>query len=297
MAISGSWLQVNGTAPPWNWGTGVNPIHSIQTMGPPLKSSEVNTGYPPGSEPAPLPPEVIDWKGAEDAEGQWPDQEFSSSIWGYGIATGTATRPGFDVSPEESASRNSSTPGYPDWGSDVTDDSEIFRDRGVPLDSHAKLGDKEETVSEGWVNKAVGGVIDSEQSDVSQIYMNTSQVQRDKVRTGSQNPNTGTASEHDAPIGSYRPTRAVRIKPWSGGFRHWDMIPRFQDQIVRPFLNRQAATGAPEWMHANEAIQYMRPPLQRQPVPDPYAGVPIIGRGNVYEEESYPTADWVNVWY
>jgi hypothetical protein len=240
---------------------------------------------------------IIDIKGAVDPEGQWPDEEFSSSIWGYGIATGTATRPGFDVSPEESPSRNSTTPGYPDWGSDTSDDSEVFRDRGIPLDGTNKLGFKEETVSEGWQNKVVGGVIDSVQSDTSTIYMQTSQVQRDKVRTGSQNPNTGTASEQEAPIGSDRPTRAVRIKPWSGGFRHWDMIPRFQDQIVRPFLNRQAATGEPAWMHANEANQYMRPPLQRQPVPDPYAGVPIIGRGNVYEEESYPTADWVNVWY
>jgi hypothetical protein len=155
----------------------------------------------------------------------------------------------------------------------------------------AKLGDKEETVGEGWVNKETGGVIDAVDADVSQVYMQTSMVQRDKVRAGSQR-GAGSASEYDAPIGSWRPTWGVRIKPWSGGRRHYDMTPRRQDQINRPFWYRSAGTGYRRWMAANEAFNYQVEPLQRQPVADPYAGTRVPD--NVYTDETH---NWVDSWY
>jgi hypothetical protein len=159
----------------------------------------------------------------------------------------------------------------------------------------AKLGDKEETVGEGWDNKTVGPIENSKVSDPNQYERNTSMQQRDQVRRGSQNPNTGTASEHDAPIGSERPTWGQRIKPWSGGRRHYDMTPRVQNQVIRPFWYRNAGTGYREWLQSNQ--QRGQVALQRQPVPDPYAGNLIPNAGNVFQEESYPVADYVNVWW
>jgi hypothetical protein len=164
-------------------------------------------------------------------------------------------------------------------------------EHGAEATNVAKLGDKEETVSEGWLNKAVGGVIDADGSDPSQYTMQTSYTQRDKVREGSQRGG-GSASEQVAPIGSWRPTWGIRIKPWSGGRRHWDMTPRRQDQMIRPFWYRQAGTGYQEWMVTNASAS-PRTPLQRSPVPDPYAGEEMPG--NVYQDESQ---NWTEgAWY
>jgi len=238
-----------------------------------------------------LPENVIDY---EQPIGGYTDEDYSSALWGYGQPTGTAERPGMDVSTESARATSDLPPIDQDKPQPGGND---FREQGTPIDGIAKLGYKEETVSEGWLNKAVGGVIDAQTSAPEQYEMQTSMTQRDKVREGSQNPNTGTASEYMAPIGSWRPTWGIREKPWSGGRRHYDMTPRVADMIIRPFLNRRAGTGDVGWMNANEATQYQRSPLQRQPVPDPYAGVPIIGSGNVYEEESADVSNWVNVWY
>jgi hypothetical protein len=169
------------------------------------------------------------------------------------------------------------------------------QNHGATANESLKLGDKNETVGEGWENKIVGAAEDSVVSSPEQYERQTSMQQRDKVREGSQNPNSGTASEQLAPIGSWRPTWPQRIKPWSGFRRHYDMFPRQQNQVIRPFWYRNAGTGYPEWLGPN--AQRMQEPLQRQPVPDPNAGVLVPSSGNVYQEESYPVQDYVNVWW
>jgi len=228
-----------------------------------------------------------------------PDEDFGSDIWGYGYDTGTADRPGFGT--ETSAFRGTTPGDFPEPGYHVSGipggNSYRAKNHGGRVTDKAKLGYKNETVSEGWENKVVGILENADVSSIAQYERQTSMQQRDAVRAGSQNPNTGTASEYSAPIGSERITRHQRIKPWSGGQRHYDMFPFQADQLVRPFLNRQAGTGYAEWMAANEAWNYQVPPMQRQPVPDPHAGVEIPAPGNVYQEESANVLSWVNVWY
>ena len=300
MAISGSWKAANSfSATARKWGTGINPVHSINTMGDPLRSSEVTTmsgPNAPGPRPYPAiladPGEALEWHFG-------PDEDYGSDIWGYGYDTGTADRPNLGT---ETQDFRGTTPGdYPSpgyhQGGIPGGNSYRAKNHGGRVTDKAKLGYKNETVTEGWRNKTVDGVEDSETSNVAQYERQTSMQQRDQVRAGSQNPNSGTASEYKAPIGSWRPTWGQRQKPWSGGQRHYDMFPFQADQLVRPFLNRQAGTGYREWLAANEAYNYQVHPLQRQPVPDPYAGVPVPQYGNVFEEESYPVQSWVNVWY
>lgn len=297
MAISGAWLEANqNSAGAQKWGTGINSVHAIFTGGPPLRSGPVITGYGPGQPGNSMNLEMIDPGTITDWD--YLDQDYANSpTWGYGEQTGTADRPSLDQSTEQ---LRGSVPA--EWPSSLIQ-------RGLPggtqirgqnkgatdLDT-AKLGDKEETVGEGWENKTVGLVDNAKVSDPIQYEMQTSMTQRDKVREGSQR-GSGSASEYSAPIGSWRPTWGQRRKPWSGMRRHFDMFPFQADQINRPFLVRQAGTGYSEWMKANEAYNYQVSPLQRQPIPDPNAGFPVPDAGNVYQEESSDVSNWVNVWY
>jgi hypothetical protein len=297
MAISGAWLAANEySQDAAKWGHGVNPIHAIPTGGPPLRSGPVNTGTGPGEPGNTLNQSMVDIGTITDWE--YVDEEFANSeLWGYGEETGTADRPSYGTETEEFRGRSS--PNFPS----------AMVNRGLPGGTNyraeihgaenmnaTKTGEKEETVGEGWENKETGVVENAKVSSESQYERQTSMQQRDQVREGSQRGG-GSASEFEAPIGSHRPTWGQRIKPWSGYRRHYDMYPFQAEQIDRPFLGRQPGTGYVEWMRANEAFNYMVPPMQRQPVPDPYGGFPVPDPGNVYEEESYPVQDWVNVWY
>lgn len=293
MAITGNYLASVQYTGARKWGTGINPVHYLLGDGqPPTDRKEVQTMQGPNAMgPETLPQGLLNPQD-ENPEYGYMDEDFSSTVWGYGPQTGTSDRPGIDVTGDQV--RATTTPNYPGMGNEPgpTGGSYIRQqEHGDIIGVGVKLGDKEETVGEGWLNKPTGGVIDSGVSDVSQYEIQTSMAQRDQVRAGSQR-GAGSASEYVAPIGSYRPTWGVRIKTWSGGRRHWDMTPRRQDQMLRPFWYRSAGTGYREWMEANEAYNYQVEPLQRSPVPDPYAGqnVPV----NVYSEESH---NWVDAWY
>lgn len=295
MAITGNYLAQNSYTGADKWGTGINAVHSlIYNAG--RSDDEPHTAQGPGGESSnSIPGEMID---VAEPEYGYTDEEFTNSyIWGYGTQTGTEDRPARDV--EINQFRNQMPPKWPgapgDEGGPPAGDLIRNDDHGAITGDNAKLGYKEETVSEGWRNKQVGGIIDAQDSDVSQLYMQTSQVQRDKVREGSQA--SGRASEYMAPIGSWRPTWGVRVKPWSGGRRHYDMTPKRQDQYFRAFWYRQPGTGIVEQMEPNEAFNYQHEPMQRQPVQDPYAGTEVPRSGSVYDEESSNVSSWVNVWY
>ncbi|MGI0135328.1 MAG: hypothetical protein ACREBW_10275 [Candidatus Micrarchaeaceae archaeon] len=291
MAISGLWKAGQADTGALKWGTGINPVHSIRTEGDPLRSSPVITGMGPGGE-FDAPPETLtnDETGIEEISSHY--------LWGYGTDTGTSTRPRWGISSDVSRSTTGNHPGIDSTeGGYATSVNAAFREKQIGDNrDEAKLGFKEETVSEGWKNKTVGIVEDSNTSDPRQYEMQTSMTQRDKVRKGSQ-AQTSRASEYMAPIGSRRPTWGQRLKLWSGGQRHYDMQPKAQDLILRPFLYRNPGTGNLEWMQANEAFNYQLDPLQRQPVPDPNAGVMVPQSGNVYEQESSDNSQWVDVWY
>jgi hypothetical protein len=301
MAITGNLLASVGYTGARKWGTGVNPVHATPTEGEPLRSSEVTTATGPNAgDPNKLVPEMLLNPLDENPEYGYTDEEFSSMVWGYGPSTGTSDRPARDVMSQQF--RGYTTKNWPKiWQNDPatapggagppTGETIRQESHGDYTGSMTKLGDKEETVGEGWINKDVAGVADAVDSDPAQVYMQTSMTQRDKVRAGSQR-GAGSASEYDAPIGSWRPTWGMRVKPWSGGRRHYDMTPRRQDQINRPFWYRAAGTGYRQWMAANEAFNYQVEPLQRQPVADPYAGTRVPD--NVYTDESH---NWVDAWY
>lgn len=293
MAITGNFLQSVGYTGARKWGTGINPVHGISfSTDEPTGQKQVTTGQGPNTPGPETLPEGLLNPLDEEPEGGYTDEDFASWVWGYGPQTGTSDRPGPDVSTQQM--RFYAPNDYPPMGNEPgpPGGAEIrSQEHGDVAGSVAKLGDKEETVSEGWVNKLTGGVIDATDADVTQVYMQTSMTQRDKVREGSQ-AQAGRASEQTAPIGSWRPTWGVRIKPWSGGRRHYDMTPQRQDDILRPFWYRQAGTGYRQWMEANEAFNYQVEPLQRSPVTDPYAGTQVPA--NVYTDESH---NWVDAWY
>lgn len=293
MAITGNLLASVEYTGARKWGTGINPVHGILSDNDdPTKGKDILTAFGPNTYgPESLPPGLLNPQDEEPEYG-YTDEEFSSMVWGYGPSTGTSDRPARDVPTQDF--RGSVDPKFPGMGNDPgpTGGAVIRQEsHGDFTGSVAKLGDKEETVGEGWLNKPTGGVIDAQDSDTTQLYMQTSETQRDKVRAGSQR-GMGSASEYDAPIGSWRPTWGVRIKTWSTGRRLWDMTPRRQDDIPRPFWYRQAGTGYRQWMQTNEAFNYQVSPLQRQPVADPYAGKEVPN--NVYTDESH---NWVDTWY
>jgi hypothetical protein len=280
------------------WGTGINPVHSVYGEGPPLRSSEVPTGYGPGMPHGTVPPEILD--PGPDVDYNYLEEDWADPAWGYGPDTGTSDRAPLGESTE--VSRSSTTPAWPPWGpvkGGMPSGSNIrARDHGGALTRLLKLGYKSETVNDGWENKDVSGVDNARVSDPSQYEMQTSMTQRDKVREGSQ-AQPGRASEYTAPIGSSRPTWGQRMKLWSGtpNGRHYDMFPYQADEIIRPWRVRSAAAGPVGWLAANEAYNYQLDALERQPVPDPYSGNPVPAPGNVYQEEESDVSTWVNAWY
>ena len=294
MGLTGNYLASVEYTGARKWGTGINPVHWIdQSNASPTRIDPVPTLQGPNRPgPETLPPGLVNPLDTMPEYG-YTDEDFASQIWGYGPQTGTSDRPARDVPTEQ---YRATTPTmFPSAMEDDAGPPGGFairsEEHGDIVGSSAKLGDKEETVGEGWENKQVGSYLDSQDADSTQVYMQTSMTQRDQIRAGSQR-GAGSLSEHTAPIGSSRPTWGRRIKPWSGGRRHWDMVPRRQDPILRPFWYRTAGTGYQEWMLANEAFNYQVEPLQRQPVQDPYPGQNVPG--NVYADESH---NWVDAWY
>jgi hypothetical protein len=313
MALSGLWKAATSyESGALKWGTGVNPIHGIATMGQALRQSEIVHPYGPGQPAPPVPVELVDPGVASDYD--YIEEEYASAIWGYGPETGTSERPGLGSEGDNTTTTpvsRSDSDDFPPWGptgktnpwgptgGQIPAGANLrAKSKGGLIPRYLKLGIQQNTVADGWMNKAVSGVEDSQVSDPSQYEMQTSMTQRDKVRQGSQ-AQPGRASEFLAPIASPRPTWGQRMKIWSGTprGRHYDMYPFQAEEIIRPFRDRSAGTGYAEWLAANEATNYMVSPLERVPVPDPSAGNPTPQPGNVYAEESSNVSTWVNAWY
>lgn len=129
-----------------------------------------------------------------------------------------------------------------------------------------------ETVNEGWLNKPstgmdIGDPADSEPSDNSQIFVMTSQVQRNKTLDNDRAMMRGTDQAREA-----IPSRIVpmKVKEYSEGKRHYDMFPFQIEDIPRPFSYRTAGTGPRYYLLPNE--QWQVTALQRTPPPDPSMG-------------------------
>ncbi len=283
MALSGAWKAGQPQAGALKWGTGVHPIHGVRTD-PHGRILPAHTGQ---GGPGAAPLQIQDILLEQDLE---TVDYGDSATFGYGDVTGTATRPNYNELPEEYRGKNRYIPPRGSGGL-------RFRPEAIGAatkKAQSKTSEREETVSEGWENKETDLVEDSTVSDARQYEIQTSMTQRDLFREGSQI--SGTASEHFAPVPSRRPTWGQRIKPWSGGRRHHDMLPKGQDQHVRPFLYRNAGTGRVNWMGDNEATNYMISPLDRQPVPPPYSGEQTP-RSPAVAYSDFGSNDWVDSWY
>lgn len=124
-----------------------------------------------------------------------------------------------------------------------------------------------ETVSEGWLNKPQGDPANAVVSSQDQLERQTSMQQRYQTRTNAAALDRNT-DEPRAPIDSK--VTGQHLKVYSGGERHYDMEPKEQNDIPRPFWYRNAGTGRATDMVPN--TMWSITPLQRIPPPEPAIG-------------------------
>lgn len=267
MALTGNWkaqTQVQAQASE-NWGNGFDPVHAIRADAD-GRNIAPNVGASLG--------EVVPatWSDEQYVPGIEYGYTYDDSVFGYGTETGTDDRPRMDtVTPEwRGDSALMSEDKQPSWGHDA---SGLPAGTTVRKHSHGSLLSRlikvspTETVSEGWEDKVhLPRPEDAGTADAAQLIMQTSMMQRDRTREGSQR--SGSQSEYAAPITS----RMIgpRIKPWSGGQRHYDMQPREASYVIRPWWGRSVGTGPAAHMTPNEMT--VREPLTRQVPADPYQG-------------------------
>jgi len=262
---------------PLKWGTGVNPIHSI-----------INTGggrdTTPGVALNEVPAELTD-PYSPLAMGYTPEDS-ESQIWGYGVSTGTSERPSLGDNTDEF--RDNVTENWPSYGPRKGGQPGGRGIRSENRGANVTITGKQipdENATQGQVYKHTTVVNDSDISDSSQYIMQTSMVQRDKVRAGSQN--SGTSNEYNAPIASRQ--GPMKMPSYSDGQRHYDMQPKSQDVVIRPFWNRTAGTGDQRQMVHNAL--YESTPYQRTPPGDPYQGPTVPYTTIGANEYGYATED------
>jgi len=275
------------------WGTGINPIHSIQTGGPPLRALDSKLNIDPISTPGGDSTDAIvdDSIGLGYSYEDNPSSMFGYNVndpelWGNNQETGTADRPswGSDAPTlNREKTQNSTADSFPSWGGSRKSGPAGRMIRALRRGSEMIVAARvlpNEDVAQGWTNKTHGITADARTSDPSQYEMQTSMTQRYKVRAGSQN--SGSQSDFSAPIESRVVGQKVKNYTSPDSSRHWDMLPYEQQDYMRPFLSRQAGTGYREWQYPNE--MYVSPAIQREPSPDPELG-PVAGTNYGYSSE------------
>lgn len=258
MAIRGAWARTAMVTYSGErvWGTGVHPIHGVYGAGDPrweIREKDLEHTPPHNAQVDPT-----------------RDRE----LWGYtsedrpfaGIEYDA--RPPWDATTTQFRDRNAVM--HPAWNTpqSVNEDFREYRGGAQRVNENQVDSVPSETVTEGWRNKVAGNVVaEPKPSDPSQYERQTAMQQRFQTRTNHNAVTRGTDAERE-PIKS----RVVpqKIKLWSGGERHYDMFPKQQDEIIRPFWYRTAGTGDPEMMTSNQ--QHPRMPIQRTPSPDPALG-------------------------
>lgn len=285
-------------------GTGFNPIHRIYGSGEARPSAKVVIDpitTPGGDDNFGYVAEDQAWYFTSDnPDPKLPQYDVTDpTLYGNNDETGTADRPRWgsgmgDASSNEmgwglpnpdpgpapppssrGSSQNFTGDAFPPWGGSrktapLGTRIRALR-RGADMQTSMRVLPNED-VAQGWVNKSsqmgLGQLGDSRPSDDSQIFMQTSDVQRYKTRAGSQN--VGSQSTYNAPVNSRVANQKVKVYAASDSARHWDMLPYEQVDFVRPFLSRQAGTGYPQWQLVNE--MYVSPAIQREPPADPSLG-------------------------
>jgi len=289
MAISGTWKAARSGNRPYanvlKQGTGVNRIHAVPGG--------------PGRNTAPNPTEPISPAFTEDyPEYGYCEEDQSSALYGYGVQTGTQTRPSYD--PSNQLSRGSvQTVGnvpFPSPGRTRTGIPRGTALRSVNIGADISTHSKEDypvSALAGAENKIHDAEpLTSDTSDPGQYEMQTSMQQLRKTRSGSQR--SGSLSPYDSPVATRTPGPA-RYVP-SGDYRHVEMQPKEQSQIRRPFFIRRAGYG-PAQYRPNPGGGYQSEPLTRVPPDEPYAGPPVSSPGDTFvpqpHEYGYTSEDVV----
>lgn len=264
--VSGAWARTNQvqTLGATVWGTGINPVHQFY-----------------GSPDARIAPLALRQGEVTPAFQGAPDQLLPTELWGYQREDSMYTGMDYDDRP----SWVQSTPQFrndagnqPPLGSPgfvVTAFRSMrggayrrFRSRS-PIQGQAQYVVPSETVSEGWTNKAHGRIADARPSDDSQLIVQTSMIQRYQTR----NNRAAVARNTDVPrAGIESLVTGQKVKNYSGGERHYDMFPRQQDMLIRPFWYRQAGTGRVGDMLPN--TMYTVQGMERIPPAEPAMGTP-----------------------
>lgn len=273
--ISGAWkrtyVDYSGAAV---WGTGINPIHYYYGSGAlrptpyPLRTGEIT------------PP----WQSV-------PEQLQSEQLWGYTVEDTRYTGMEYDDRPRwgdctYDEMTRASAGDQPSWEAPQQVNESFrgrlggayrkFRGRST-VQSAITYQIPSETVSEGWRNKPQGSPADAKPSDDKQLIVQTSMTQRYETRDNRASVVRGTDRPR-APIASK--VTGQRLKIYSGGMRHYDMEPKVQDQMPRPFWFRTAGTGRRFEMVPNTLWSIS--PIQRIPPGDQSMGDP----------ETQITSDW-----
>jgi hypothetical protein len=301
------------------WGTGIDPIHAFYGEGPPVRvlgragamgqspvgtSSAQNREYQnPANSSGIDPPEEVTWG--------YPALDYTVDSFGSGANTSPS-----DTAPAVTQDMD----GRPDWAQDTPQESvrtksrmpswgtsgELFRGRMMGAYQRVLRGSlsyaetvasrdpsaqmPNETVSEGWINKATSFTAYAEPSDPAQYEVQTSMRQR----FGTRDNNRAVMRCTDDP----RSRIASRVEPmvekvYSEGQRNYDMFPFQAEEIERPFRYRTAGLGPAGWMIVNEYGAVTA--VQRVPPPDPAMGVTEVGAddfGNRYAGDyGYTTED------
>ena len=289
MALANAWLAANSDVytnyvTPIRWGDGVSPIHAQRGGDGRQTAVTITDGT--------VNEAITDEYQPEDYS-YCPEDE-ASVLWGYGIGTGTEERPSLGEEDTKLGDRVETLPGYPSYGRHIA---------GVPGGSWIRSLDKgaantltpkemqPPAVTVKTAPPVVSYINDAVVSDPSQYIMQTSMVQRDKTREGSQ-AQAGRESEYLAPIASrITPMRVKNLDAEPS--RHGDMFPMQQDLIIRPFWSRTAGTGRTDEMLPNETNVVT--PMTRSAPANPYTGSDTVdmfsplsgGYGYVAEDRTW----------
>lgn len=282
------------------WGTGINSVHYLYGEGPPLRTlgragaigASPVAGESPRDRPYQQPTDHAGYNPPEILTWGYPVDYSVGSFGGGTDSSPETTAPGFredmddrpnwsQDTPDERTRTHNTNPSWGRTGARLRSRMGGARRRRI-TPSYGNLRPStqlpNETVSEGWINKATSYTAYAHPSDPSQYEVQTSMRQRFGTRVNDR----ATARGTDEP----RAKIASRVEPmvekvYSQGERLYDMFPYQADVIERPFRYRTAATGPASWMEPN-AYQLIEP-YQRTPPPDPSEGIP---------EVSYPSGDY-----
>jgi hypothetical protein len=275
MALSGAFMSAQAIqSGALKWGTGVNPVHAIQsgTVGRQEPRDEINTVPVVETDAAPAFIDEPYWQESYEF-----DVEPESSR-----QTTTSEIPGWDLQ------KDRSTAVYPYPGGM---DGSLIRsqNKGADATNAANVTPDEESM-QGWQNKPQSSVEDAIVSAPSQYEVQTSMQQRDATKAGSQR-GAGSASEYRAPMQQVITPR--RAKAYSEGRRLQEMFPYQQDEVIRPFWARTAGTANQplEWGGTTQEYIEANPmtvtePATRVSPPDPYQGEEIHNPDQFIDDES-----------